>query len=118
MTPADTLFVPKARIEDALAHLPVSRTAEYTKGQVIFSPKSLSRSMYLVITGRVELSQIAENGAGVLIEIVRPDELFGESAFLGVPGPRERATAIEKVKVMAWAISEIEDLVVRRPQLG
>ena len=53
----------------------------------------LSKSIYLVVTGKVGISQIAENGKEVLLEIVRPDELFGESAFLGVPRLAERATA-------------------------
>lgn len=111
-------LVPEARFEDALAHLPVSSTTEYRKGQMIFDPTSVSNSIYLVITGKVEVSQIAENGAGVLLDIVRPDELFGESAFLGIPCRSERATAIENAGVMAWAISDIEALVVRRPRLG
>jgi CRP-like cAMP-binding protein len=101
-----------------LEHLPVSSTTAYKKGQVIFSPTSVSNSIYLVITGKVELSQIAENGDDVLLDIVRPDELFGESSFLGTPCASERATAIENTGVMAWATSDIETLVVRRPRLA
>jgi CRP/FNR family transcriptional regulator len=105
-------------MEDPLAHLPVSATTEYRKGQIIFGPAALSKSIYLVITGKVGISQIAENGTEVLLEIVRPDELFGESAFIGIPQPPQRATAIEKVSVMAWDISDIEDLVMKRPRLA
>ena len=105
------------RIEDVLAHLPVSRTTEYSKGQMIYGPDRLSKSIYLVVEGKVGVSQIAENGSEVLLEIVRPDELFGESAFLDVP-PSERATAIEKAKVMTWAVSDMEDLVMKRPRLA
>lgn len=108
----------ETRMEDALAYLPVSGTTEYDKGQIIVGPQSLSKGLYLVMTGRVGISQIAENGTEVLLEILRPDEVFGESAFLGIPRPSERATAIEKVCVMAWAISDIEDLVMKRPRLG
>jgi len=105
------------RIEDVLAHLPVSRTTEYGKGQAIYGPDRLSKSIYLVVTGKVGISQIAEDGSEVLLEIVRPDELFGESAFLDV-SPPERATAIEKAKVMTWAVSDMEDLVMKRPRLA
>ncbi len=104
-------------LEDALAHLPISNTTEYGKGQMIYGPDVVSNRIYLVITGKVGVSQIAENGTEVLLEIIRPDEVFGESAFLGV-APSERATAIERAKVMNWAISDMEDLVTKRPRLA
>lgn len=105
------------RLEDVLAHLPMSNTTEYGKGQMIYGPDVVSNRLYLVITGKVGVSQIAENGTEVLLEIIRPDELFGESAFLGV-APSERATALERAKVMTWAISDMEDLVTKRPRLA
>ena len=105
------------RLEDVLAHLPMSNTTEYGKGQMIYGPDVVSNRIYLVVTGKVGVSQIAENGTEVLLEIIRPDELFGESAFLGI-APSERATAIERAKVMNWAISDMEDLVTKRPRLA
>src|ERR1017187_9575473 len=104
--------------EDVLAHLPVSSTTEYGKGQAIYGPDNLSDSIYPVVTGKVGISQIAEDGSEVLLEIVRPEELFGESAFLAAPRRSERATAIEKAKLMTWAISDMEELVTRRPRLA
>ena len=105
-------------MEDVLEHLPVSGTMEYRKGQMIYGPTHLSKSIYLLVKGKVEISQIAENGKEVLLEIFRPDELFGESAFLGAPRLAERAAAFEEVKVMTWAISDMEDLVTKRPRLA
>src|ERR1700693_1272530 len=95
MTASTTSSELQTGLEDVLAHLPVSSTTEYRKGQMIYGPGRVSKSIYLVITGKVGISQIAEDGAEVLLEIVRPDELFGESAFLDVPRRSERATAIE-----------------------
>jgi CRP/FNR family cyclic AMP-dependent transcriptional regulator len=106
------------QIEDILANLPISSTTEYGKGQTIYGPDKLSKSIYLVVTGKVAISRIAENGSEVLLEIVQPDELFGESAFLDVSRRSELAIAIERAKLMAWAISDIEDLVMRRPRLA
>jgi CRP/FNR family cyclic AMP-dependent transcriptional regulator len=106
-----------APLEDVLEHLPISSTTEYRKGQTIYSPGRCSKSIYLVIAGKVELSQIAEDGSEVLLEIVRANELFGESAFLAAP-PSERATAFENVKLMTWPAACIEDLVIKRPRLA
>ncbi|HYW42472.1 MAG TPA: Crp/Fnr family transcriptional regulator [Bryobacteraceae bacterium] len=106
------------RTEDVLSHLPISSTTEYGKGQMIYGPDNLSSSIYLVVAGKVEISQIADDGSEVLLEIVRPDELFGESAFLDVPRRSEQATAIEKARLMTWAISDMEYLVMKRPRLA
>ena len=106
------------RLEDVLAHLPISSTKEYSKGQMIYGPDDPSQSIYLVVSGKVEISQISGKGKELLLEIIRPHELFGELAFLDVPCRSEQATAFEKASLMTWAISDVEDLVMKRPRLA
>jgi CRP/FNR family transcriptional regulator, cyclic AMP receptor protein len=106
------------RIEDILAHLPVSNTTEYAKGELIYGPDQPSDNLYLVVAGKVGISQIAEDGKDVLLEIVCPDELFGESAFLDDSCRPERAQVIERAKLMTWAVSDMESLVMKRPRLA
>ena len=108
----------ETRTEDVLAYLPISSIMEYRKGQMIYGPNKLSKSIYLVVTGKIGISQVSEDGSEVLLEIVSPDDLFGESAFLDVPGRSERAIAIETATLMNWAISDMEDLVMKRPRLA
>jgi CRP/FNR family cyclic AMP-dependent transcriptional regulator len=118
MATSTTSFELPTRFEDVLAHLPISSTTEYRKGQMIYGPNDPSNSIHLVVTGKVAISQIAKNGREVLLEIVRPEELFGESAFLDVSHRSEQARVIESTKLMTWAISDIEDLVTKRPRLA
>jgi CRP/FNR family transcriptional regulator len=113
-----TTAVTHAHYEDVLSHLPASKTTTYAKGQVIYGTDHRSTSIYLVLNGKVGVSHMAEDGTEVLLDIVRPDELFGESAFLEVPGISERAKAIETAELMTWAIAEIQDLVTKRPRLA
>jgi len=105
------------RLKEVLACLPISTMKDYRKGQVIFSPVDPSQGIYLVVNGRVEISQIGK-GKEILVEIIRNEELFGESAFLDVPCRTEQATALEMTHVMTWAISDVEDLVMKRPRLA
>jgi CRP/FNR family transcriptional regulator len=118
MTPTTTLLGSQTQIEDVLAHLPISGTTAYSKGDVIYGRDDSSRCLYLLVTGKVGISQIADDGSEVLLEIVRPDELFGESAFLGDSRRTEEAKVIEKASLMTWAISDMEDLVMKRPRLA
>ena len=106
------------RLEDVLEHLPISNTTQYRKGERIYGPNNASTSIYMVVTGTVGISQIAEDGRELLLELVRPDELFGESAFLDDPRRAEQATAIERAELMTWAISDMEALVNKRPPLA
>jgi CRP/FNR family transcriptional regulator len=85
---------------------------------MIYDLDKFPRSIYLVLKGTVGISHMAEDGTEVLLDIVRADELFGESAFLEVPRRYERAEAIEKVELMTWAVSEMEELVTKRPRLA
>jgi CRP-like cAMP-binding protein len=106
------------RFEDVLAHLPASKTREYAKGQTIYGLDAFPTSIYLVVRGTVSISHIAKDGSEVLLDIVRPDDLFGESAFLEAPRRLERAEALERVELMTWSVSEMEDLVTQRPRLA
>jgi CRP/FNR family transcriptional regulator len=105
-------------VEEIMAHLPISTTTEYGKGHLIYGRNTLAKSIYFVVTGKVGISQIAEDGSEVLLEVVRPDELFGESALLDVPRRSERATAIETSRLMTWPVSGMEDLVMKQPRLA
>jgi len=85
---------------------------------MIYGLDTMPRNIYLVVKGTVGISHTAVDGTEVLLEIVRPDELFGESAFLQVTRHSERAEAIERAEVMSWPVSDMEDLVTKRPRLA
>jgi CRP/FNR family cyclic AMP-dependent transcriptional regulator len=118
MTPSATPLESNKQLDDVLAYLPISITTDYKKGESIYSPKHPLNSIYMVVSGIVGVSQIAEGGREVLLDIIRPDELFGEVAFIDLPSHSELATALEKTRLMTWAISDIENLVMTRPRLA
>jgi CRP/FNR family cyclic AMP-dependent transcriptional regulator len=118
---AATTTSPKTQMrydEDFLGLLPASKTTEYKKGQMIYNLDNRPRNIYLVLRGTVVLSHLAEDGTEVLLDILPPEELFGESAFLEVPRRSERAQATQNALLMTWTVSDIEDLVAKRPRLG
>jgi CRP/FNR family transcriptional regulator len=105
-------------LEDLLAHLPLAATTKYSPNQTIYGPDHPSNSIYLVVAGSVGISRLAAEGVEVLLEIVRPEDLFGESAFLDIPRSAERAIALEKVELMSWDVANVGDMIVRRPRLA
>ena len=111
-------FAPQRQLEDPLAYLPCSSIVEYRKGELVYSQDQASTTIFLVIQGKVKVSRLAADGHQVVVDIYQPDEFFGESAFLNLPHRAEQASALEDARLMAWAASEIEDIVMRRPLLA
>ncbi len=108
---------PAPSSEDVLAYLPISTTTEYSKDEVIYGLDRQSDSIYLLVSGHVAISQTAEDGNEVLLEVLCPDEIFGESAFLD-NRRCEQATAMEKTTVMSWTLSGLEEIILKRPRLS
>jgi CRP/FNR family transcriptional regulator, cyclic AMP receptor protein len=111
-------FAPQRQLEDPLAHLPCSSIVEYRKGEVVYNQDQTSTTIFLVIQGKVKVSRLAADGHQVVVDIYQPDEFFGESAFLNLPRRAEQASALEDSRLMGWAASEIEDIVMKRPRLA
>jgi CRP/FNR family transcriptional regulator len=105
-------------LEDPLAHLPCSTIQEFRKGQVVFSQDQPSTNLYLIISGKVKVSRLSDDGHQVVVDIYQPDEFFGESAFLNLPHRAEQVTTLEDTKLMAWTAAEIEEMVLKRPHLA
>jgi len=118
MATGPSTLVQQKTLEDPLAHLPCSSILEYKKGQVIYDQDQPSTSIYLVIEGKVKVSRLADDGHQVVVDIYQPDEFFGESAFLNMAHRSEQATALESTRLMTWTVSEIEDILTKRPRLG
>src|SRR5579864_3472409 len=118
MTSSFAASIYQAPSDDAVAYLPPSAALEFRKGQIIYGQDRPSTSIYRVDSGKVKLSRIAENSSEILLEIVLPGELFGESAFLNGPRRAEQATALESATLIAWPVSVMEHLVTKQPRLA
>lgn len=109
---------PGRQMEDALMYLPRKGVTDYSKGETIYDETNPSRSLHLVVQGRVKIAAPLENGSQTVVDIFNTDDFFGESCLLGSAIRSERATALDNVTLMAWESAEIEDQVQRQPRLG
>jgi CRP/FNR family transcriptional regulator len=112
------MMAPSRPLEDPLAHLPRTNVVEYLKGQTIYGQHQPSGAVYLVISGKVKVARLAGDGRQVVVDIYRPDDLFGESALLDAPPRSDQAVAMEDTRLMSWSSAEIEAAIAKRPRLG
>jgi len=103
---------------DPLQYLPCSTVIDYKKRQVIYGKGQPSTAIYLISDGKVKVSRFADDGQQAVVDIYQRDELFGESAFLGLPHRPEQAEAMENTRLLTWTTEEIEQIIMERPQLA
>ena len=65
-----------------LAFLELARTMQARKGQIIVSEGADNSEVYLVRSGRVQISMLSTGGREVILRDMGPDCLFGELAAL------------------------------------
>jgi CRP/FNR family transcriptional regulator len=119
MATTPTAPPPTKAQEDPLAYLPCSLIVRYRRGQAIYTQDQPSTmALYLVLEGKVKVSRIVDGTQEVIFDIFRPDEFFGESAFLNLSHHGEQATALENTGLMAWTTTQILDIAAQRPQLA
>jgi CRP/FNR family transcriptional regulator, cyclic AMP receptor protein len=104
--------------EDPLTYLPRKPVQEFAKGRAIYDAQHPPNDLYVVILGRVKISNMAEDGCQTVGRIVRAEGLFGESCLIGPLNRRESASALDNVTLMSWSRAEIEQQVEREPRLG
>ena len=106
-------------LQDLLFHLPPARVAEYRRRDTIYDGLRVSEHLHLVLTGRVKIFRTSGDHAHTIVRIVSADRIFGEHILVSTDeGWSESAVAIERVQVMCWTADQIEDLIMREPELG
>jgi len=107
-------------LEDPLAFLPCSHILEYQRKQMIYGPDRTGGNLYLIIAGKVIVRRILADGEReLLVDIYVVDEFFGDWALTELINDDEEAIAAEQnTRVMTWTDTEIQQLILRRPQLG
>ena len=103
--------------EDPLSLLTARVPVEYKKGALIYSQLRQPGHLHVVVRGRVMVTR-GSPGRGVVIEVYGPNEFFGECALTDVHRLPEEAVALERTDIMRWTKSEVEELVLNRPQLA
>jgi CRP/FNR family transcriptional regulator, nitrogen oxide reductase regulator len=91
---------------------------ELTKDTTIFSQGDLAGHCYVVVSGRIRISQSAEDGAQLLVRFVGAGEMFGTAAlFAGGTYPAE-AVAITDSVILSWSEATVLRLVERYPRIA
>src|SRR5579871_6339927 len=88
----------------------------FLAGQSIFTMGEAGNKMYVVESGKVELSLQDKADDRVELGFVEPGELFGELSFLSIEPRSNSARAVVDTKLIAIDQNDLEILVGAHPQ--
>lgn len=91
----------------------------FAKGEKVYLSPDPTNSLFILKTGRVKVSKVAEDGKELIKAILYPGEIFGETGLSGSVLRGDEATALDNnVLVCAMKIEHLKMLMSMHPSLG
>ena len=91
---------------------------EYKKNKYLFHQGDPARRFCVLVSGKVKLTQLTEDGQQIILRYVSPGEAFAIIAVLSkIPYP-VTATAVNQVSILSWDDREMLELMHQYPQLS
>lgn len=110
MTDAQTLLEFQQRLR-------ARHGVKFTAGEVLFRDGDVAREAYLLVTGRIRLIKRI-GGVERGLRVLRPGDLFGESALLsGVPR-NSTALAMDDGSALAFDQATLQEVLFGHPDVG
>lgn len=96
----------------------VATAVSLSKGQTLFDQGEPARACYVVLSGRIKVSQITPEGNQVVVHFVGPGEMLAvAAAFAGVGYPGS-AIAVQDARLQAWTKAAAATLMERYPKIA
>lgn len=98
----------------------MSRATMRTVGQndAVFEQGATAVAFYLLLHGRLKVTQVTADGQQVMMRVVHPGDLFGFARALNRPDYPGTARAAVDCTVIGWPMAEWDAVVENNPQLA
>lgn len=99
----------------------VLRTAHRRRvatGDTVFSQGEEAQAFYVLVQGRLKVTQVTPEGQRVVIRFIGPGEMFGCVAVFGGSLYPGTATAVQDTRMLGWTKGATQHLMERHPRLA
>jgi CRP-like cAMP-binding protein len=98
----------------------VASKREVSRGALIFGPYDSEEKIFVIREGEVEIYQLSQEGKKVIIDILVPGNIFGNSSFSAEPlaETHDFAMARSRVILCVFRKSDFMDVLARTPELA
>jgi CRP/FNR family cyclic AMP-dependent transcriptional regulator len=90
----------------------------FQAGEIIYEAGDMASSLFLVISGRVQLYRTTPDGRRFAIATLEPGSIFGEESLLGGHGPNTYAVGLEPGSVWAMPGQRAREISSSNPLFG
>jgi CRP-like cAMP-binding protein len=98
--------------------LKTASSRRYAVGDNVFEQGETASRFFLLLHGRLRVTQVTSEGQQVVVRIVNPGDLFGIAKALHRLDYPGTATAVSDSLVLAWPMTMWTDLLERHPSLA
>lgn len=88
------------------------------QGESVFEQGDPASSFYLLLHGRLKVTQVTRDGQQIIVRVVHPGDLFGFTRALNRPDYPGTATAAVDSLVAAWPTESWDNFVEQNPHLA
>lgn len=90
----------------------------YPKGVAVFSQNETAHFFYLLLHGRLRVTQVTPHGEQIVVRFVSPGDLFGVAMALGRDDYPGTATAVVDSLALLWPSIAWPEMIGRHPALA
>lgn len=107
--------LPPAAVDRLAAH---ARTAEYGAGKPIFAKGDQGHGLLAVLAGLVKISVHSAEGREIVLNLIGPNEVFGEIALLDGEARTADATAVTRCQLLVLDRRDVLPLLHAEPAIS
>ncbi len=96
----------------------ITTMSNVQKGKVFYRPEDVTEVLFIIKEGRVQLYRISAEGKKLVITTLGPGNLFGEMALVGEQMHNTFAEAIEDCLICVMSRTDLERLILNKPQVA
>jgi CRP/FNR family cyclic AMP-dependent transcriptional regulator len=90
----------------------------YLEGEILFKEGDVGRALFILETGKVEISRLNSAGLPQRVAVMRPGDYFGEMSLLDDLPRTASARAMEPTRVYLLYKTELDTLLQNAPRVG
>ena len=90
----------------------------YPAGQPVFEQGAVATQFFVLLYGRLRVTQVTAEGQQMIVRMVNPGDLFGIAKALRRPDYPGTATAVTESLAVAWPMEAWDTLVHRFPTIA
>lgn len=102
-------------LDDILA---TAVTRRYPAGTPVFEQGQPADTYYVLLNGRLRVTQVTPEGQQIIVRMVNPGDLFGIAKAMHRTDYPGTATAVSESIALAWPMSGWDDMLARHPALA